>query len=121
MERALTRMAHEIVEHNPEAESLALDQAVYLPIYHYSTTELVKPWVRGIYQTALAALASRYQVTVLIDAVAARRDDDAQAALAALARAGVNVLPAETVFYTMLHDATHPFFKAYTQLVKKYA
>ena len=36
-----------------EAESLALDQAVFLPIYHYSTTELVKPWVRGLYQTAL--------------------------------------------------------------------
>ncbi len=36
-----------------EAESLALDQAVFLPIYHYATTELVKPWVRGIYQTAL--------------------------------------------------------------------
>ena len=35
------------------AESLALDQAVFLPIYHYSTTELVKPWVRGIHQTAL--------------------------------------------------------------------
>ncbi len=36
-----------------EAESLALDQAPYLPVYHYSTTELVKPWVRGIHQTAL--------------------------------------------------------------------
>ena len=36
-----------------EAESLALDEAPYLPIYHYFTTELVKPWVRGIYQTAL--------------------------------------------------------------------
>jgi len=36
-----------------EAESLALDQAVYLPVYHFSTTELVKPWVRGIYPTAL--------------------------------------------------------------------
>jgi ABC-type oligopeptide transport system substrate-binding subunit len=36
-----------------EAESLALDQSVYLPIYHYSTVELVKPWVRGLYQTAL--------------------------------------------------------------------
>jgi oligopeptide transport system substrate-binding protein len=35
------------------AESLALDQAPFLPIYHYSTSELVKPWVRGIYQTAL--------------------------------------------------------------------
>jgi ABC-type oligopeptide transport system substrate-binding subunit len=36
-----------------EAESLALDHAPFLPIYHYSTTELVKPWVRGIHQTAL--------------------------------------------------------------------
>jgi oligopeptide transport system substrate-binding protein len=36
-----------------EAESLALDQAPYLPIYHYSVSELVKPWVRGIYPTAL--------------------------------------------------------------------
>ena len=35
------------------AESLALDSAPYLPIYHYNTSELVKPWVRGIYQTAL--------------------------------------------------------------------
>jgi len=36
-----------------EAESLALDSAPFLPIYHYSTTELLKPWVRGIHQTAL--------------------------------------------------------------------
>jgi len=36
-----------------EAESLALDQSPYLPIYLYSTSELVKPWVRGIYPTAL--------------------------------------------------------------------
>lgn len=36
-----------------EAESLAIDQAPYMPIYHYSTIELVKPWVRGLYQNAL--------------------------------------------------------------------
>jgi ABC-type oligopeptide transport system substrate-binding subunit len=35
------------------AESLAIDQAPYLPIYHYSVSELVKPWVKGIYPTAL--------------------------------------------------------------------
>jgi nicotinamidase-related amidase len=73
-----------------------------------------------VYQTALDALDAHYQVTVLADAVGARRDDDAQAALVALARAGVQVLPAETVFYSLLGDANHPFFKAYTQLVKKY-
>jgi ABC-type oligopeptide transport system substrate-binding subunit len=36
-----------------DAEALLLDSGVVLPIYHYSTTELVKPYVRGIYQTAL--------------------------------------------------------------------
>ena len=35
------------------AEAVALDGASFLPIYHYSTNELVKPWVRGIFQTAL--------------------------------------------------------------------
>jgi nicotinamidase-related amidase len=73
-----------------------------------------------VYQTALEALDAQYQVTVLSDAVGARRKDDADVALEALRRAGVHVLPAETVFYTLLHDAKHPFFKSYTQLVKKY-
>jgi ABC-type oligopeptide transport system substrate-binding subunit len=36
-----------------EAESRALDAAVFLPIYHYRTHELVKPYVRGIFHTAL--------------------------------------------------------------------
>jgi oligopeptide transport system substrate-binding protein len=36
-----------------EAEALLLSEGPTLPIYHYSTNELVKPYVRGIYQTAL--------------------------------------------------------------------
>ena len=36
-----------------EAESLLLADGPFIPIYHYSTNELVKPYVRGIYQTAL--------------------------------------------------------------------
>jgi oligopeptide transport system substrate-binding protein len=35
------------------AESLLLADGPFLPIYHYSTNELVKPYVHGIYQTAL--------------------------------------------------------------------
>lgn len=73
-----------------------------------------------IYQTAVAALSEDLTVTVLSDAIGARRPDDARACLEALARAGVHVLPSETVFYALLHDVTHPFFKAYTQLVKSY-
>lgn len=74
-----------------------------------------------IYQSALGALAEGFQVTILSDAIAARRNDDHHACLAALRHAGVTVLPVETVFYALLHDAGHPAFKAFTQLVKAHS
>ena len=74
-----------------------------------------------VYQTAIAALADDLQVTVLSDAVGARRAEDARACLDALAREGAHVLPAETVFYALLRDVGHPFFRAYTQLVKAHS
>ncbi len=74
-----------------------------------------------IYQTALGALAEGFQVTVLSDAVSARRADDHAATLAALRHAGVHVLPIETVLYALLHDAGHPLFKTITALVKSHA
>lgn len=73
-----------------------------------------------VYQTAVEALRSGLHVTVLSDAVGARRPDDAAACLAALRHAGAHVLPAETVFYSLLRDVRHPFFKPYTQLVKSH-
>jgi len=36
-----------------DAEAILLDEAPVIPIYHYTTTELVKPYVRGIYPTPL--------------------------------------------------------------------
>jgi oligopeptide transport system substrate-binding protein len=36
-----------------DAEALLLSEGPVIPIYHYSTNELIKPYVRGIYQTAL--------------------------------------------------------------------
>ena len=36
-----------------EAEGLMLQEAPVIPIYHYATTELVKPYVRGLYPTTL--------------------------------------------------------------------
>ena len=73
-----------------------------------------------IYQTARDALQAGYQVTVLSDCVGARRAGDAVTVLAHLAAAGCTVLPAETVFYSLLQNARHPFFRDYTVLVKKY-
>lgn len=75
-----------------------------------------------IYQTALDALDAHMQVTILSDAVSARRPDDAKVCLDALrARSNVFVLPSETVFYCLLQDVKHPFFKPFTQLVKDHA
>jgi nicotinamidase-related amidase len=74
-----------------------------------------------VFQTAVDGLQAGLAVTVLSDCVAARRPADAATCLAALARAGVHVLPAETVFYSILRDTAHPFFRAYTALVKSHA
>jgi nicotinamidase-related amidase len=73
-----------------------------------------------VYQTAVDALQAGLPVTILSDCVGARRPDDARVCLEALARAGAHVLPAETVFYSILGAADHPAFKDYTALVKTY-
>ncbi|MBS0631365.1 MAG: isochorismatase family protein [Verrucomicrobia bacterium] len=73
-----------------------------------------------VYQTALEALSAGLEVTLLSDCIGARRPDDARVCLEALARAGVHLLPSETVFYALLRGVQHPFFKAYTQLVKSH-
>jgi nicotinamidase-related amidase len=74
-----------------------------------------------VYQTAIDAVKEGLAVTVLSDCVGARREADSRACLHALALAGVQVLPSETVFYSIISHSQHPFFKAYTELVKKYA
>lgn len=71
-----------------------------------------------VYQTAIEALRADLTVTVLTDCVGARRPADAAAALDALARLGCHLLPAETVFYSLVQDAGHPFFRGLTALVK---
>jgi nicotinamidase-related amidase len=73
-----------------------------------------------VFQTAVDAVQAGLAVTVLTDCVGARREADARACLEALGRAGAHVLPAETVFYSILGGSAHPFFRAYTALVKKY-
>ena len=74
-----------------------------------------------VYQTAMAALREGMGVTILSDAVEARRPEDAVTCLEMLRSAGAHILPTETVFYAMIGDATHPQFRAYTELVKQAA
>jgi oligopeptide transport system substrate-binding protein len=42
------------------SEELLLDQAPIIPIYHYSTTELVKPYLRGLYPNPLDTHSLKY-------------------------------------------------------------
>jgi nicotinamidase-related amidase len=74
-----------------------------------------------IYQTALDALGSDRQVTLLTDCLGGRRPEDCATALGYLARLGCHTLPTETVFYSILKTTKHPFFRDYTKLVKQYA
>lgn len=74
-----------------------------------------------VYQTAMDALREGLGVTILADAVTGRRAEDGRACLEALQAAGAHVLPTETVFYALLGDATHPQFRAFTDLVKQAA
>ncbi|MEO7413440.1 MAG: isochorismatase family protein [Opitutaceae bacterium] len=71
-----------------------------------------------VYQSAADALAAGIEVTILSDCVGARRTEDAVVCLKSLRHAGAHVLPAETVFYAMLREVNHPFFRTFTQLVK---
>jgi nicotinamidase-related amidase len=73
-----------------------------------------------VFQTAVDAIQAGLAVTVLTDCVGARREEDSRSCLQALARAGAHILPAETVFYSILAGSAHPFFKEFTELVKKY-
>ena len=74
-----------------------------------------------IHQTALDALRAGITVTLLSDVIGARRGDDAEVCLGALRAAGVHVMPSETVFYSLLGSARHPFFRDFTKLVKAHA
>lgn len=72
-----------------------------------------------IYQTVLEARREGYQVTLLTDAIGARRSGDAEAVLSYLRGLdGLHLLPVETVFYALLQDAKDDRFRAYTRLVK---
>ncbi len=74
-----------------------------------------------VYLTVLEALAADYEVTVLTDATGGRRPEDFPPVHRLMENAGARLLPSETVFYSILRDTTHPRFRDFTALVKKYA
>ncbi|MEZ5275882.1 MAG: isochorismatase family protein [Opitutaceae bacterium] len=89
-----------------------------LNIYHLLVCGLETPVC--IYQTALQAVDLDLDTTLLSDCLASRRPEDDAFILPSLTRSGTHILPAETVFYSMLADATHPRFRAFSDLVKRH-
>jgi isochorismate hydrolase len=88
-------------------------------IYHLLIIGLEVPVC--VYQTVLQAIDREIDVTLLSDCLGSRRPQDNPVVLSSLAQMGCNILPSETVFYSLLSDATNPILKPYTGLVKKYA
>lgn len=74
-----------------------------------------------IYQTAIQALGDEIGVTLLSDCIGERRPEDREPTLRQLLAMDANVLPSETIFYSLLGNASHACFREFTQLVKKYA
>ncbi|MEY4798486.1 MAG: hypothetical protein RI978_787 [Verrucomicrobiota bacterium] len=72
-----------------------------------------------VYQTAVDALRQEMGVTLLADAITARRPADQETCFAMLRSHGVTILPVESVFYAMVRDAQSPHFRAFTELVKQ--
>ncbi len=95
-----------------------LDHLRKAGVYHLLIAGIETPVC--VYQTALHAQDSDLDVTILSDCVGARRPDDARIVLQALAAASCHVLPAETVYYSMLGGSAHRVFSAYTELVKRH-
>jgi nicotinamidase-related amidase len=119
----LLKLAHQPVTMGKDAFSAFGDPAITAYLKATGTRQLLLCGIETpvcIYQTAVDARNSGYEVTLLVDCLGARRAPDASAVLTHLSQAGCHVLPAETVFYALLRDAQHPFFRDFTKLVKKY-
>ena len=71
-----------------------------------------------VYLTAMSLRSLGFPVTVLSGAVASRKPADCRLALAALARAGVSVVPYETLLFRTLGHKDHPLFKAVSRAIR---
>jgi nicotinamidase-related amidase len=71
-----------------------------------------------VQQSALDLVDAGFCVGVVRDAVSSRHRDDAEAAYARMAAAGVTITTMESVLFELLGDAKHPAFKEISAVVK---
>ena len=87
-------------------------------IYHLLVVGLETPIC--IYQTGLQATEEDIDITFLSDALGSRRKEDHSAALEGLRRLGCQVLPSETVFYSLIGEVNSIYFRDFNQIVKTF-
>ncbi|MFW5883679.1 MAG: isochorismatase family protein [Verrucomicrobiota bacterium] len=75
----------------------------------------------SIYQTAIDALDDDLHVTILTDCIGSRRPEDARRVLWRLIAMGVDCLPSETVFFSMLGSNRHAAYRKVVRLTGQYA
>ena len=88
-------------------------------IYHVLVCGLETPIC--IYQTALQSIDEDIDATFLTDALGCRRTEDGRLAIEAIRQLDCQMLPSETVFYSLLGSATHPNFRSFSKLVATYS
>lgn len=71
-----------------------------------------------VLQTVLGALADGRGVKVVRDAIGSRREDNRNAAIDRMSRAGADIVTTEMVIFEWLVDAGHPAFKEAIALIK---
>jgi len=71
-----------------------------------------------VQQTAFDALQQGMNVVVVSDGVVSRRESDREVALRLMLTAGVHVTTSESIVLDLLRDASHPSFKAVSNLLK---
>ncbi len=69
-------------------------------------------------QTALGLIERGRRVFVVRDAIGSRRAESKEAAIARMARHGVEIVTAEMVVFEWLGTAEHPRFKEAAALIK---
>ncbi|MCM8531453.1 MAG: isochorismatase family protein [Lentisphaeraceae bacterium] len=71
-----------------------------------------------VYQTCLDALAKGFSVTVLVDCISSRSEEDRQVAIRNMEKAGASLSTFESYYLGFIGDAKHPHFKELAKLLR---
>ncbi|MCP3965359.1 MAG: isochorismatase family protein [Lentisphaerae bacterium] len=71
-----------------------------------------------VLQTVIDAKNSGYNVFVISDAVASRKQEDLDRALELMQKNGIDVISTETMLFMLMGSSKHPEFKKISELIK---